>query len=149
MFMPHEIFYFCLFLEYQLFRFLLTFWDLCVTFFHWVLIYMINFNYWMSLCLKHIKCLEKRTTGPCLFSNSMPIMQKNCHGFVAKSPIIVSWNWYNVWLFIFFNWTFCLIKYLPNLSSVTLDSSEAEFAFMPTSDRVRTSILMICVKSIT
>lgn len=55
--MPHEIF--CLFLEYQLFWFLLTFWDLSVTFFHKLLIYMINFSYWMSVWLKHMKCLAK------------------------------------------------------------------------------------------
>lgn len=37
--------------------------------------------------LSILNALQKRATGPCLFSNSMPIMQINCHGCVAKGPI--------------------------------------------------------------
>lgn len=57
--MPQEILYFCFFLEYQWLRFLLTFWDLSDTFVHRLLKNMLNFSFWRSVGLKHIKCLAK------------------------------------------------------------------------------------------
>lgn len=65
--------------------------------------------------LSILNALQKRATGPCLFSNSMPIMQINCHGCVAKGPI-TELELIPYVIFILKkknNQAFCLIKHLP------------------------------------